>query len=140
MYMYCSVAVTIKFHISESDSPEVKLPSPSQKRTRRSLTSPLLSPLSTSLSPSLLFHPSQSVWDVNSLPRYALSLSLSLSLALPLVHSLYVNYLNYSIVSDLILCEPRRSVTELEVDIMVADILNRHELSLSRPIQSIPLL
>ena len=30
----------------------------------------------------------------------------------------------------MILCEPRRSVTELEVDVLAADILNRHELSL----------
>ena len=44
--------------------------------------------------------------------------------------------LNYSIISDLILCEPRRSVTELEVDILAADILNRHELSLGRSMQS----
>ena len=30
----------------------------------------------------------------------------------------------------MVLCEPRRSVTELEVDVLAADILNRHELSL----------
>ncbi len=44
----------------------------------------------------------------------------------------------YSITSDLILCEPRKSVTELEADILAADILNRHELSLGRPTQSNP--
>ena len=51
------------------------------------------------------------------------SLSLSLSRCYPPF---------YPIISDLILCEPRRSVTELEVDIVAADILNRHELSLGR--------
>ena len=60
--------------------------------------------------------------------------SLSLSLSLSLLPTILV--LNYSIISDLILCEPRRSVTELEVDILAADILNRHELSLGRSVPS----
>lgn len=79
--------------ILENDSPETKLSPPSKKRRRRSLTSPLLSPLSTSSSPSLLFHPSQSVWDVSSLPRYnLLSLSISLSLLLPTISVLILHY------------------------------------------------
>ena len=55
--------------------------------------------------------------------------SLSLSLSLSLLSNIFMKF---SFISDLILCEPRRSVTELEVDILAADILNRHELSLGR--------
>ena len=58
----------------------------------------------------------------------------SFSLSIAAAHCVDLNFFNNYIVSisDLILCEQRKSITELEVDVLAADILNRHELSLGR--------